>query len=392
MSAGATTFDAVDVDRLRRRRTVKWSLYGPDVLAAWVAEMDFDVAPVVRSAILDAVEREDFGYVEGDLSPLTTACADFLETTFSWAVSPKRILPVADVLAGISIAFDVFLPAGAGVVVPTPAYPPFFEVVELSGRPVVPAPMVRDGGRATLDLDAIDAGLAAGAAGVLLCNPHNPTGRVLGADELGPLATLVDRHGARVVADEVHAALVYPGVEHVPYATVSDAAANHSVTVISASKAFNIAGLKCAQLIATNHADAVQLRQLPVFAVPGPTPIGVAASIAAFRDGRDWLRALIGYLDGNRARLLEYLGAELPGVQCETPEATFLSWIDCTALGLADPARFFLDQARVAVSDGPSFGTGFDQFVRLNFATSRALLQRIVGSMGEAVRDSTHAR
>ncbi|HVJ99077.1 MAG TPA: aminotransferase class I/II-fold pyridoxal phosphate-dependent enzyme, partial [Acidimicrobiia bacterium] len=309
----------VDIARLRGRRTVKWSLYGPDVLAAWVAEMDFDVAPVVRAAVLAAVEREDFGYVEGDLSPLTTACADFLRAQFAWEVAPNRIVPVADVLAGIAIAFDVFLPAGAGVVVPTPAYPPFFEVVELAGRPVVPAPMVRGAGRDTLDLEAIDAALANGAAGVLLCNPHNPTGRVFTAPELVALAAIVDRHGARVVADEVHAPLVYPGSQHVPYATVSDAAAEHSVTVTSASKAFNIAGLKCAQLIATNRADARRLRQLRVFEVPGPTPIGVAASIAAFREGGDWLRGLVAYLDGNRVRLLECLASELPGVQCHTP-------------------------------------------------------------------------
>lgn len=379
-------FDDVDVERLRRRRTVKWSLYGPDVLAAWVAEMDFDVAPVVRTAILDAVEREDFGYVEGDLSPLTTACADFLRANFDWEVSPNRIVPVADLLAGISIAFDVFFPAGAGVVVPTPAYPPFFEVVELAGRPVVPVPMLRAAGNDTLDVDAIDAALGNGAGGVLLCNPHNPTGRVFTVAELEAVAAIVDRHGARVVADEVHAPLVYPGLRHIPYASVSEAAAAHSVTVTSASKAFNIAGLKCAQLIATNRADAARLRKLRVFEVPGPTPIGVAASIAAFRDGGDWLRGLVGYLDGNRDRLLECLAAELPGVRCHRPEATFLSWIDCTALGLEDPARFFLDRARVAVSDGPPFGREFGQFVRLNFGTSRALLEAIVGSMGDAVR------
>ncbi|HVJ97169.1 MAG TPA: aminotransferase class I/II-fold pyridoxal phosphate-dependent enzyme, partial [Acidimicrobiia bacterium] len=150
-------------------------------------------------------------------------------------------------------------------------------------------------------------------------------------------------------------------------------------------------GLKCAQLIATNRADARRLRQLRVFEVPGPTPIGVAASIAAFRDGEEWLRGLVDYLDGNRTRLLECLAAELPGVQCHAPEATFLSWIDCTALGLEDPARFFLDRGQVAVSDGPPFGTGFEQFVRLNFGTSRSLLERIVGAMGDAVRGGAPA-
>ena len=378
-------FDDVDVERLRRRRTVKWTLYGPDVLAAWVAERDFDVAPPVRAAILDAVDREDFGYVAADVGELTTACAGFLDSEHGWRVPPSRIFPVADVLTGISAALDVFAAPGSRVVVPTPAYPPFFEIVELTGREVVAAPMVVEGGRDTLDLDAVDAALGAGARTVLLNNPHNPTGRVFVAGELGALAALVDRHGARVVADEVHAPLVYPGSRHVPYATMPGTA-EHTVTVTSASKAFNLAGLKCAQVVLTNHADAARWRGLRVFEVAGPTPIGIAASVAAYRLGGEWLRDLRDYLDRNRRLMLELLAGEVPAIACRAPEASFLSWLDCSALGLDDPARFFLDRARVAVSDGPPFGPGCEQYVRLNFATSRALIEAIVGAMGAAVR------
>jgi cystathionine beta-lyase len=379
-------FDDVDVERLRRRRTVKWSLHGPDVLAAWVAEMDFDVAPVVRRALLDAVDREDFGYVEADLTELTSAAAAFFAARYGWSVAASRIFPVADVLAGIAAALDVFVAPGAGVVVPTPAYPPFFEVVELTGRPVVAAPMLRTPGSDALDLDAIDAGLAAGARALLLCNPHNPTGRAFTHAELAALATVVDRHDARVIADEVHAPLVYGGARHVPYATVSDASAAHAITVTSASKAFNLAGLKCAQVVASNHEDAARWRGLRVFEVPGPTPLGIAASTAAYRDGGPWLDELVGYLAANVARLGELLVDELAGVGWHRPQATFLAWLDCSALGLDDPARWFLDRAGVALSDGPPFGAGCEQFVRLNFATSHALLERIVPAMGAAVR------
>jgi cystathionine beta-lyase len=382
-------FDAVDVERLRRRRTVKWSLYGPDVLAAWVAEMDFDVAPVVRAAILEAVDREDFGYVAADLGDLTTACAEFLASVYGWTVSPARIFPVADVLGGISAALDTLVPPGAPVVVPTPAYPPFFEVIELTGRAPVAAPMIVDGARDVLDLDAVDAALRAGARAVLLCNPHNPTGRVFTRAELTELAAIVDRHGARVVSDEVHGPLVHPGSEHVPYATVSDAAAGHAITVTSASKAFNLAGLKCAQVIASNHDDAARWRALRVFEVAGPTPVGIAASVAAYSAGRPWLHELVAYLDGNRRALAELLAEHLPGVRCRRPEATFLAWLDCWALGQDDPARFFLDRGGVALSDGPPFGPGCEQQVRLNFATSRNLLERIVGAMGEAARNAS---
>jgi cystathionine beta-lyase len=385
MSGG---FDDVDLDRLRRRRTVKWSLYGPDVLAAWVAEMDFDVAPVVRDAIRAAVDREDFGYVEPDLGALTTATAGFFAARYGWSVAPARIFPVADVLWGIRAALDVLVPPGAGVVVPTPAYPPLFEVVALTGRPVVAVPMQDPGGWDGLDLDGIDAalGAGAGAGAVLLCSPHNPTGRVFTPAELGTLAGIVARHDARVIADEVHAPLVYDGARHVPYASVSDATAAHAITVTSASKAFNLAGLKCAQVVASNHADAARWRDLGVFAVPGPTPIGIAASTAAYVDGGPWLDALVAHLAADRDRLGALLADELPGVTWRPPDATFLAWLDTTALGLDDPARFFLDAAGVALSDGPPFGAGCEQFVRLNFATSRALLDRIVGAMGAAVR------
>jgi cystathionine beta-lyase len=189
-----------------------------------------------------------------------------------------------------------------------------------------------------------------------------------------------------VVADEVHAPLVRPDRRHVPYATVSDAAAVHSVTVTSASKAFNLAGLKCAQLVATNHDDAVRLRNRPVFEIPGPTPLGISASTAAYRDGRPWLHDLVAYVDGNHRRLAELLEAELPRVGHRPSDATFLAWLDCTALGLDDPADHFLRRARVALSDGPPFGAGYERFVRLNLATSRALLERIVGAMSASIR------
>jgi len=380
------SFDDVSIEALRQRRTVKWTLYGPEVLAAWVAEMDFDVAPAVRTALLDAVDREDFGYVPADLSELTTACAGFLADAYDWEVPATRVFPVADVLSAMAAALDVFTPPGCGVVVPTPAYSPFFEVVALGGRPVIEVPVVSGGDRPTLDLERIDAALGAGARAVLLCSPHNPTGRVFEVSELLALAEIVDRHGARVVADEVHAPLVYDGHRHVPYATVTEAAADHTVTVTSASKAWNLAGLKCAQVLMTNHADAAAWRALPIFRVPGPTPLGIAASTAAYRDGRAWLADLVAHLDRNRGLLGELLADGLPDIAYRPPEATFLAWLDCSGLGQDDPARFFLDHARVALGDGSPFGTGYGSFVRLNFATSRTLLEQIVEAMAAAVR------
>jgi cystathionine beta-lyase len=380
----SSRFDAVDIEALRRRRTVKWSLHGPDVLAAWVAEMDFAVAPEIRTALLAAIDREDFGYVEADTSDLTTACSEFFATAYGWDVPPTRVFLVADVLAGIAVAFDEFVPTGAPVVLATPAYPPLFEVIELGDRPVVPVPLVDHDGRSTFDLDAIGDAFRNGAKAMLVCQPHNPTGRVFDVDELTGLAALVERHGARVVADEVHGPLVYPGRRHIPYASVSAETADHTVTVTSASKAWNIAGLRCAQVVTSNHADAKRWREIPLFKVAGPTPIGIGASVAAYRADA-WRRELVEYLDGNRRLLHDLVDAELPGVTYRAPEGTYLAWLDCAALQLEDPARFFLDEAGVALNDGPPFGLGAEQHVRLNFATSRALLERIVRAMGQAL-------
>lgn len=380
-------FDDVVVEKLLRRRTVKWTLHPPDVLAAWVAETDFAVAPVVRTAILDAVDREEFGYAAADHSELSGACAAFMARRYGWTVSPNRVFPVADVLEGIAGALDLYSPAGCAVVVPTPAYPPFFVVVERSGRVPVEVPLlVGADGRRTLDLEGIDAALTAGARAVLLCNPQNPTGTVFGREELVALAGIVDRHGARVIADELHAPLVYPGRTHVPYPTASDAAAAHSVVVTSVSKAWNVPGLKCAQVLTPARVDADIWRARPDFAVPDPTPIGVAAAVAAYTEGEPWLGELLAYLDGNRHRLTDLVATELPGVGYRPPDATYLAWLDCAALGLDDPAGWFLAHARVAVNDGPPFGAVARHGVRLNFGTSRALLAEIVGRMGAALR------
>ena len=347
----------------------------------------FRVAPPIRAALIEAIEREDFGYTPADTTELSQACADFMASAYGWAVSPARIFPVIDVLAGITGALDLFVPPGSDVIVPTPTYPPFFEIVELTGRRVIQVPLVDDDGLPTLDLAAVATAFSSGARSLLLSNPQNPTGRVFTNGELAHLAEVVDRHGGRVIVDEVHAPLVYPGHRHVPYARVSEAAAEHAVTVTSASKAWNIAGLKCAQVIVSNHSDAASWRALPVFGVAGATPLGMAASIAAYRSGGPWLRDLVTYLDDNRRLLGELLAAEIPEVMYRAPEGTYLAWLDCAALELDDPAAFFLHHARVALNDGPAFGSGYAHYVRLNFGTSQKLLERIVSAMAVAVRE-----
>jgi cystathionine beta-lyase len=382
----ATAFDALSIDELRRRGTAKWSVYDDDVLAAWVAEMDFPLAGAIQAALQDAVARGTTGYAPpADRSGLPAACATWLARSSGLRVQPHQIRILPDVLRGMAGAIEAFSRPQSAVVVMTPAYPPFFEITRAIGREVVEVPMATAGGRATFDLPAVDAALCAGAGTVLLCNPHNPLGRVFTRDELAALAEVVAGHDARVVADEVHSPIVYPGATHVCYATVSDAAAQHAVTLISASKGWNVPGLKCAQLVLTNEADGPEWARLPFLRTAGASTLGILANRVAYEQGEPWQRAVITYLDGNRSLLAQLLAERLPRIGFTVPEGTYLAWLDCRAFALDDPALFFLQQARVAVSDGAAFGPPGRGWVRLNFATSRAILTSIIEAMAAAV-------
>ncbi|MFC4034772.1 MalY/PatB family protein [Streptomyces polygonati] len=375
-------FDDVRIEELLSRRTLKWGRHGAGVLGAWIAEMDFPLAPAVRRALHDAVERGETGYPLRDIrTGLPVACSDWLGRTFGWPVPAEWIFLLPDVLAGIGLGIDFYSRPGSAVVVPTPAYPPFFEVAAAQGRQVVEVPLTSDSGRPALDLPAIGAALAAGAGTVLLCNPHNPSGRVLTSGELLALSRTVAEAGARVIADEIHAPLTYAGHEHVPYASVSPEAAAHTVTLTSASKGWNLAGLKCAQAVLSNEGDVARWRTVPFHRRHGASTLGIAASIAAYTEGDPWRRELVGYLDANRRFLAGVLDRELPAVGHRSPEATYLAWLDCRGLPLDDPAEHLLRHGRIALSDGRVFGAAGRGFVRLNFATSRPILERVVTAL-----------
>ena len=381
-------FDDVSVEGMVERRTLKWGRHGAGVLGAWVAEMDFALAPAIRLALHDAVERGEAGYPLRDIrTGLPAACADWLVNTFGWSVPAEWIFLVPDVLAGVGLGIDAYSRPGSAIVVPTPAYPPFFEIVRARGREVVEVPMASDGGRPTLDIDRIDTALARGAGAVLLCSPHNPAGRVFTRDELLALSRSVAARGGRVVADEVHGPLVYPGHLHVPYASVSPEAAGHAITVVSASKGWNVAGLKCAQVVLTSERDVVRWRRIPFHERHGASTLGIVANLAAYTDGDAWRRRAVAYLDANRRLLARALRVGASEIGHRTPEASYLAWLDCRRLQLDDPAGYFLKRSRVALSDGAAFGAPGRGFVRLNFATSRAMLLRIIAALAGAARE-----
>ena len=364
-------------DELRRRGGIKWTLPDADVLAAWVAETDLAVAPVITAALHEAVERGDVGYPPLDgATPLPEALAAYALDAWRWKVDPAHVILVGDVMAGVLLTLKTLCGSGP-VVVPTPCYPPFLDVVPLAGRELVPVPLDADAGRAALDLDRIGAELAAGADTVLLCNPHNPWGRAFTRDELEGLRDVVLRHGARVVSDDIHAPLVLPGATHVPYAGLPGTA-GHVTTVISASKAWNVPGLKCAQLVAGSAADAAALRRVPHVANHGLSPLGVTANVAAYRHGQPWLDAFVGRLAANRELFADLVAEHLPRARRRVLEATYLAWLDVRDYGVDNPAGTALARGRVMVNDGRTFGPGGEGHVRVNLATSAERLERVV--------------
>ncbi len=383
---GFEAFDSLSEGELRRRNTAKWTYYAEDVLPAWVAEMDFPLAPAVRTALHEAIDRGCTGYPPlPEHTGLPIAVTGWLQRTSGFAVDPSRVRLLPDTLRGIRLAIETFSAPNSAVVIMTPAYPPFFEVARAAGREVANVPMIDEAGRPTFDLEGIDAALGAGAGTVILCNPHNPLGRVFTGRELGALAEVVERRGARVVSDELHAPLVYPDSTYTPYASVSEAAAAHSVSILSASKGWNLPGLKCAELLLTNEADIEPWGRLHFLQTSGASILGMVANAAAFATGDGWRAQAVAYLDGNRKLLGDLLTEYLPQIRYTMPEATYLAWLDCTALNVEKPADFFLQRAKVALSEGAPFGAPGQGFARLNFATSRTLLTDIVKRMAAAV-------
>ena len=384
---GPLSFDDLTQERLQAAGSLKWARY-PTAIGAWVAEMDLGTAPAVTRTLHEAVERTAFGYLpERAAEDMARACAGWHARRYGWDVPSAWITPLADVIAGLQAAIEHFTPPGSAVVLPTPAYMPFRTVPGLLGRELIEIPMVEDGGRMTYDLDGIDRALGAGAGLVVHVNPHNPLGRVFTSDEQLALAEVVDRHGARVFADEIHAPLVYPGAVHRPYASLSPVAAGHAVTATSASKAWNLPGLKAAQLVLSGDADAEHWARVGFLYGHGASTLGVLAATAAYEAGGEWLDGVLTYLDGNRRLLGDLLAERLPEVRYRPPEGTYLAWLDCRPLGLPGSAgAFFLEQAGVALVDGPECGAPGQGHVRLNFATGRTLLTTMVDRMAGAAR------
>lgn len=375
-----------NLDRLRSQTCIKWSHFDDDVLPAWVADMDLAPALSVIHAVSALAQRGDFGYNFAAAAQLADVFSAWEEKRHGWRPDPARVRMFCDVMQAVETALWLHTEPGDGVVLFTPVYHPFYPAVTSTGRRVIDCPLDPNGWR--LDPERLSAAIDSTTRAILFCNPHNPTGRVFDAEELAAVADVAIRHDLLVISDEIWGDLVHEGARHVPIASLGDEIAGRTVTVSAASKAFNIAGLHCA-VAHIGHAGVREaLGKLPRHLLGAVGSPGAEATLAAWTRGEPWLGDVMAHLARQRDHLMTRLAAELPAVRVQAPEATYLAWLDFTDMGLGDnPAEQILERGRVALSAGRDFGEAGTGFARLNFATSRAILDEIIDRVVIAARE-----
>ena len=376
----------LDLDRVRNRPGIKWERHGDDVLCAWVADMDLEVPEFITNAVIERINSGGLGYGFYDEPiPVLEAFRDRMRNAFDWRVEVSEIIRVHDVIQGLELVLDTLVPPGAGVVVQTPVYPPFYSSIEGVGRRWVANPLVEMETGWSLDFEHLESVASQqDVSALLLCHPHNPSGFVMDKPDLAQVIEIADRHDLLVISDEIHCDLVYAPNEHLPTASISELAAQRTVTLIAATKTFNMAGLRMAFVHTASEKYLPSLQQIRPRMIGGSNGLGQVATVAGWEHGDAWLSELVAGLDRNRHLLGELLNDYLPAVHYRLPEATYLAWLDCRELGLGDdPAEIFLAQNKVALSSGPDFGIEGLGHVRLNFATSPEMLQMIVERMAQ---------
>lgn len=378
---------ATEIERLRSLTCAKWTWYDPDVIPAWVADMDFLPAPVVTDAMRELIDRGDLGYNFAAYGRIPEVFAERQSARFGWSPSPEHARLFDDVMQAVETVLWLNTTPGDGVVLFTPVYAPFYKALEATGCRVIDVPLDEDTWR--LDSQRLADAIDERTRIILTCDPHNPSGRSFGRDELEAIAEVAERHDLLIVSDEIWADITYPPARHIPIASLSPDVESRTVTITAASKAFNLAGLRCAIAHLGHRPTAEKIAELPGHLFGAVNSLGAEATLAAWTLGDAWLADTLGVLEGNRDHLARRLAAELPQVRFTVPEATYLAWLDFSAVGLGDePAERLLETARVALSRGLDFGSAGAGRARLNFATNRELLDelidRLVGALTTA--------
>lgn len=366
---------AFSVDELRQRKSEKWQHYGPDVLPLWVAEMDSTIAEPVTEVLAQALATADTGYASGN--DYGQAFSEYAAAEWNWDLNPHDTFPVIDVMRGIAEVIRQFSDSDGSVIITPPVYYPFAKVVQGTGRHLINAPLTTLGRlqESTL-VEALDHARARGKSiMILLSNPHNPTGVAHTKAELVMVARLAREYGARIVSDEIHGPLMMPGFSFIPLLSVPGA--ENAIVVTSASKSFNLAGLKAA-LVVGGSESAAEIRKVSENFI-GASHWGMLAHSAAYRSGQPWLDQVIVNIQSNSELLTGLLSQHMRGALYRPVQATYLAWVDFSPLGLGDdPAKLFLDKGKVAFSSGPTFGPGGEGFIRVNLATSPAILTEAI--------------
>ncbi len=382
------TFKTLSIEQLRRRHGIKWQRFGNDVIGAWVADMDFPLAEPIRQHMREALERDDFGYpLHAESDPLPGIFVERMQQRYGWSPREDLINLTSDVVQALYVALDRFSSVGDGVVVQTPIYHPFLHLIRDLERTLVANPLRFTEHDWEIDFEQLSASINDNTQVLLFCNPHNPSGRVWTRDELEHVAELALRHDLVIFSDEIHADLTYSGHRHIPFASISPEVEARTITFSSATKAFNIAGIRCALTVFGSSELKQRFDSLPRRFLGG---LGAGASEItriAWRECGDWHAELMDYLEENRRFIGEYLSTELPHVGYLEPQSTYLAWLDFNSMELdEDPHSFFLREAKVALSPGPQFGDPGRGCARLNFATDRSILKEILASMRNSLK------
>ena len=375
-----TVFERHDTD------SKKWSQYPADVLPMWVADMDFPVAAPIIQALHKRIEHPLLGYGVAQ-DALRQAVVAHLWQAYAWRVQPEELIFLPGVEPGFNMALHALVPEGAGVVLQTPNYAPLAKAPDHWQQPRIELPFKANvEGEYETDIAALDKALQ-NAGALLLSNPHNPLGKVFSGEELQLIGDACVRNDALIISDEIHADILFDGRRHIPIASLGPHIAKRTVTLMSASKAYNIAGLKTAFAVVQDEQLRKRFTHGRLGMVDSVNVLGMEATRAAYSEGGDWLKAVLAYLQANRDFLADAVRTRLPGLVMHLPQSTYLAWLDCSALGLENPQQFFLEHGKIALSAGAEFGDDCQQFVRLNFGCPRSLLEEGLARMERSLRN-----
>ena len=380
------TEEIVSINR-RGSDSVKWALYGDEVFPLWVADTDFCSPKAVLDALRQRVDHGVFGYPV-DPPELGELVVERMHDRYGWDIEPEHLIFVPGVVPGFNLTCQAVMLEGESLLVQPPVYPPILKAAQYAkGRSIEAQLIRRPDGSYGVDFDGLEKMIEQDTRCFLLCNPHNPVGKVFTPDELKRMGEICLKHNMVICSDEIHSDLVFSESRHTPIAVLSKEIAQITVTLIAPSKTFNIAGLECAVLICENPELKKKIQSARRGLLGGVNVLGLTAAMAAYRSGDDWLNQMLVLLEENRNYVAEFLRSEIPQIKMKSPEATFLAWLDCRELDLPQtPYEFFLQKAGVALNRGEDFGAGGQGYVRLNFGCSRDLLMQALTKMAVAVK------